>query len=386
MTKIQNGFCHLDFGNSNLFRVSYFEFSPSMSFFSKKEKQRPLLGVDIGTGTVKVVKLEKYSDAKERGKLENYGMVKMRSFDQSHMGGLQILDAEGIKMLRLLLSRLHEETKEAAFSIPMYSAFVQEMILPPMLESELASAVEFEARSRIPVPIKDVNVRWELIEEPKEDARGLPHTQERHVLLIAVPNDIIFRYQNIAKEVGLTIHALEVEVFSTMRALNLNANEPVVILDIGARNTNIAFIKNGFLRLSHNIEKGGDGISQVIAQGMDIDIIRAEELKKKEGLAPSGASSALGGLVYPVVDNLIGEIRRVMELITPLLDGEKLKKVVLVGGTAQMKGLKEYFAVKINVPVEIANPWVGINCPPKLQNQWEQRALTFVAATGLALY
>lgn len=357
-----------------------------MNFFFKKEKPLPLLGIDIGTGTIKVVKLEKYSSGNERGKLENYGMVKMRSFDQVRMGGLQILDVEGIKMLRLLLSRLHEATKEAAFSIPMYSAFVQEMVLPPMLESELASAVEFEARSRIPVPIKDVNVRWELIEEPKEDVRGLPHTQERHILLIAVPNDIIFRYQNIAKEVGLTIRVLEVEVFSTMRALDLKASEPVVILDIGARNTNIAFIKNGFLRLSHNIEKGGDGISQVIAQGMGVDIIRAEELKKKEGLAASPTSSALCGLIYPMVDNLIAEIRRVLELVTPLLDGEKLQKVILIGGTAQMKGLKEYFAAEMNLPVEIANPWVSIDYPPKLKNQWEQRALSFVAATGLALY
>lgn len=360
-----------------------------MGLFSSR-KEKPHLGIDIGTGAIKVVKIHKFEKGEKkgrRGEIENYGIVKAKTPRSVRSAGLQILDFEIIKMLRLLLKEMEEPSKDVAMSIPMFSSFIQEMRLPPMPDSEVEKAIQFEARSRIPVPIKDVRIRWEMVPTSGEETKAGEDSPERKVLLIAVPNDVIFRYQSITKELGLTLKALEVEIFSVIRALNLKeTTSSNIILDIGARNTNVSLVKDGFLRLSHNVEKGGDDITHVIAQGLGVNNTRAEEFKKQEGLTGAANNKALGDLLYPVIDTIAHEVQRVVDTAMTTLGDGNIEKIILMGGTGELRGLKEYLKTKLNINVDIANPWATIDYSAKVEKRLQNYALPLVTATGLALY
>ncbi len=351
--------------------------------FSRKGKTAHL-GIDIGTTSIKMVKIEKYSGGaangkSPRGKLINYGTLRAHALLRSSTADviqtkrLTLLESEVVKMIQALRQRLGDDSKEVIMSIPAFSSFVDELTLPKMPEEEIPKAVEFEARSHVPVPINEIELTWQAAGE--DAGRSV-------ITLVAVPKEILFRYRNICNQLGLTLKALEVETFSIIRALNLYDEEPVMILDIGAKNTNISIVSKGFLRASHNIDTSGRDLSKVISQGLGIPLDRAEQVKHEQGLLVAGTES-ISDLLYPVVDNILEEAKRTAQEKGAL---GSLKRVVLTGGSASLKGLPEYMQKKFQIPIDIANPWATIEYDKRLENKLKNDMSSLTVAVGLALY
>ncbi len=364
-----------------------------MWWFSKKLSSHSHLGIDIGTSSIRVVKILKYStpkfvDGKEKiGELQNYGEVLNRGLLESSPGeGFQshkklFLESEVTRSIKLLLSYSEETEKEVVMAIPMYSVFVDQLKLPAMSFEEISSAIEFEARAHVPVPIEDVKLAWQIISQGEKQGNS-SDVVERTILLIAVPKETIFVYEGIAKQLGLNLKALEIESASIMRALNLTSQGVYVVLDIGGRNTNISLIRNGFLALSHHIEISGEEITRSIARGLGISMTRAEEFKQKEGLVMAKRNPELANLLYPIIDRIIDEVKRTIAT----LPAEEVKKLILVGGSTSLLGLREYIHESLVIPIDIANPWAKIDYNPALESKLRSYGLKFTAAVGLALY
>lgn len=316
----------------------------------------------------------------EEAKLIDYGMLRVEGYPEERSiymvkrEELDISESDGVMILETLLKKLGIEKEEVVMSIPAFSSFVDEIILPQMPEEEISNAVEFEARSHVPVPITDVELTWQIT---GENEKG------RTIMIVAVPKEVIFRYHNICDQLGITLKALEVETFSVVRALNLYDAKPVALIDIGIRNTTASLITNGFLRVSHNIETSGKDITKTIAQGLGISFQRAEELKKEQGLLLASSNPLIADLVYPVIDTIVEEIQRMIDAKGVK---NKIEQIIITGGSASLGGLREYFQKKFSFPVDIANPWSKITYDKKLMSALSQNAPSFTTAVGLALY
>jgi len=154
-----------------------------------------------------------------------------------------------------------------------------------------------------------------------------------------------------------------------------------VLLDIGGRNTNISLIRNGFLALSHHIEISGEEITKSIARGLGISMNRAQEFKEKEGLTMAGRNPELANLLYPIIDRIVDEVKRTLGVVPE----EEIKKLILVGGSSSLLGLREYIHERLVVPIDIADPWAKIDYNPALENKLHSHGLKFTVAVGLAL-
>lgn len=361
-------------------------------FFSKRENVT--VGIDMGATSLKVVKIAKIAKnikkgipspeiknlTQEEAKLIDYGILRVegyseeRSFYMVRREELGISESDGVMILGILLRKLGIRKEEAVMAIPAFSSFIDEIILPQIPEEEIPSAVEFEARNHVPVPITDVELTWQIT---NEDEKG------KTIMIVAVPKEVIFRYRNICTQLDITLKALEVETFSIIRALNLYDGKPSVLIDIGIRNTTASLIANGFLRVSHNIETSGKDITKAISQGMGIPFERAEELKKEQGLLLASSNPLIANLLYPVVDNIVEEIQRMIEA-----KGVKneIGRIIITGGSASLKGLEEYLKKKLSLPVDIANPWSNILYDKRLTPILSQNAPSFTTAVGLSLY
>ena len=383
------------------------------------------LGIDIGTTSIKIVEIEKLQGA-ARGRLVNYGALTSNNYIQrrgsnlAHIEGVAIFESEVMEMVKKLLSRFPNHSNEVIMSIPAFSSFVDEVVLPPMPPQEVASAIVFEARSHVPVPISEVELTWQIV---RQDDKGVAAT------IIAVPKEILFRYRSICDQLGLTLKALELETFSIIRALNVYGQEPiltgearkvltedqvltanggsrkvliedqvltanggsrkvliedqVLIVDVGARNTNLSVIAKGLLYASHNIETSGRDITTIIAQGLGITARRAEELKQDQGLSLGVSNPGIADALYGAVDTITEEARRFIELKS--MTG-RLKRLLLTGGSAKMTGLPEYLQKKLGISIDIAFPWSTIECDPKLTAALKANAPSFTVAVGLSLY
>src|SRR3989344_3110627 len=215
--------------------------------FSASSKN--FLGVDIGTSAVKIVELSKMGNRK---KLENYGEMQssllyekpFRTFEKST---LTVTSNDVVRTILAILKEAKIKASKACFSIPDFSTFFTTFQLPPMTEEEVPSAVQYEARQYIPLPLSEVTLDWQIVGKKMDSQKK---SGDFNILLVAVPNEVIQQYQNIAAASRLELIALEAEVFSLSRALAAGMEGAIALIDMGARSTTINIIDKGFLRLS----------------------------------------------------------------------------------------------------------------------------------------
>jgi len=344
------------------------------------------LGIDIGTSTIKIVEL---SLRGERVKLEKYGEISIqtlyekpfRTFEKSAL----LLSSQDIS--RAILAILDEakiSERKAIFSIPDFSSFFTSFELPPMTKEELPSAIRFEARHYIPLPLSEVTLDWSII-KGEVDRKKTP----LKILLVAVPNDIISQYQQIASLSKLELKALEAEVFGLVRSLVKEDKRTIALLDIGAQSTTINLIDEKILKISHSFDVSGNQLTQLLAKSLNIDYNEAEGLKRKYGLSfPDKEAPAIAlkirDILTPLIDLILLEIEKI-SLGFFQTEKKEIQKIILAGGSALFPGLRDYFLTALKKEVEIANPFLDMIYPPILERTLKEMGPSYATAVGVAL-
>ncbi len=352
--------------------------------FGKFGKSKSQLGVDIGSSNIKIVQLRPKDNSFI---LETYGFVNF-----SYQIGSKDSTAAVTKtaeLLKTLVSKARVTTNQIVASLPNSSVFTSVIEMPKIPDHELKAAVEFEARKYVPLPLEEVVLSWSVIEDKrtkitKDSNLGNFKTAGNlkiKVLLTAVPSVIIDNYVKVFQMANLEPVALEVESLSLIRSLvgeDLSTN---LMIDIGAKSTSINLVDSGYLRLSKNLNVGGDTVSASIAQSLSVNFARADQFKKDFGLT-AGASGQIPQVMRPILDIIKNEAQQLISLFESR--GEKIDKVFLSGGGAKLPSLKEYFTI-LGKPVVLGNPWTKILYPPNLKPLIEPLGLNLAVAVGLAM-
>ncbi|MFH0987585.1 MAG: type IV pilus assembly protein PilM [Patescibacteria group bacterium] len=338
-----------------------------------------VLGVDIGTTSIKTVELQK---EKGRIKLKNYGEYIPPSSKKELLpveAGLVSFFEEGVaNIIKEIIKEAKIKARDLVLSLPVFSSFFTLIELPLMEPKEIPSAIRFQAYQYIPVPIEEVVLNWVIIQE-----REVLLENRIQVLLVAVPRDIIDKYMKIAKILSLNLKALEVESFAEARSL-APEGEPVAIVNIGGRATSVTVIDNGFIRVCHNLEVSGFDLTNTLSKRMGISFERAEEIQKNRGITKA-VDTLVSPILIPIVEKVIFGIEGAINSYLSKNPQKKIKKVILSGGAGNMPGLKEYFASRLALDVERANPFSEIVYPPVLNDILGAIGPSFSVAVGLAL-
>lgn len=343
---------------------------------------KSFLGIDIGTTSIKMVEIGK-SDKKP--KLQNYGWLETYGYlerlnDALQTSSLKILEKDASKLLQFLVSQIKPRTNLVVASLPSFTTFITLLEMPMMSAEDTAKAVVFQARQYIPLPVSEVTIDWLKVGE-REDEEGV---KKQQILLTSVPNERIKSYQAIFKAAGLKLIALEIESFSLARSLIANDPTSTILVDIGGRSTNIAVIDRGFWKYNGRTDFAGASLTQAIASGINIDVRRAEELKKRRGLTGTGGEYELSTLMFPYLDVIIEEVRRVKDFYEKEYSG-KIERVILAGGGANLLGIENYFTERLGMPAVKGNPFGKINYPPQLEPVVNELGPCLSVAIGLGI-
>ena len=345
-------------------------------------KQKSFLGVDIGTNSIKMVEI---TNADKKPKLRNYGWLETYGYlerlnDAIQTSSLKILEKDAVKLLKFLISQLKPKTDRVVASLPSFAAFITLLELPMMPAEDTAKAVVFQARQYIPLPVSEVTIDWLKVGE-REDEEG---TKKQQILLISVPNERIKSYRSIFKAAGLKLVALEIESFSLARALVGSDPTPTIMADIGGRSTNIAIVDQGFWKYNGRTDFASGSLTQAIASSTNIDIRRAEELKKRRGLLGTGGEYELSTLMIPFLDVIIEEVRRVRDAYEKECQG-KIERVILAGGGANLLGIEDYFTKRLELPTVKGAPFSKISYPQQLEPVVNELGTSLAVAIGLGI-
>jgi len=344
------------------------------NFFKKKPET--FLGIDIGASAVKMVQIEKKD---ERHKLKNYAIYSLKDYlkkDNYKVGGelSRVPSAEMAKIIKETMKKAEIEAKKAYLSIPVYSSFSTLIDLPEMPEKEIASAIPFEAKKYIPIPISEVILDWGRVSLSGK-------TSGHQVLIIAVPKKVVGYYDQVMQLAGLVSEAIEEETFGLARALVGNDKSAIMLIDAGARSINVSIIDGGYIRITHNLELGGLKITRAIAEQMNYNLEKAEEVKKsvagtKEGIQVKGVSRS-------ILENIVVETSKVINSYQSKYN-RRVEKCILVGNGAHLVGFVDYLTEGLKLDISFGDPFARIDYPPILKPALKEIRSSLAVAAGLA--
>ncbi|MEI8339193.1 MAG: type IV pilus assembly protein PilM [bacterium] len=352
-----------------------------------KPEEKSVLGVDIGSSSIKLVQLKKQ---KGQAILETYGEIALGPYGGQEVGHSTSLTLDKIvSALTDLVRESNATTKFSALSLPISSSLISFITVPNLDDKKLAEIIPLEARKYIPVAPSEVSLDYWVM--PKE-SDGLSEFQTegeknnaqgtKEVLLVVVHNDASNKNVEIAKSSNLELGFSEIEIFASMRSILPVSMSPQMIMDFGAGSTKIYIIERGVLRASHTINRGGQDISFVISKSLGIPFDAAEALKKETGLLPSEKGTSEAGMV--TMDFIFSEARRVI-FNYQRKSNKNISKIYLSGGGSNLKGFVEAAEAAFQMPVEISNPFNKVQYPAFLEDILRSVGPEFAVAIGLAL-
>ncbi len=364
---------------------------PSFSSLFQKDA-KSVIGVDIGTSSIKVVQLKR---DKGRVILETYGAIALGPYAGVEIGRATALPAEKLaEALKDVIREANVTTKDAAIAIPYSSSLISIIKIPAAAESQLASVVPIEARKYIPVPINEVQLDWFVVSDAKH------HTQDGkiEVLLVAIHNDTTAKFRSIGSEAALLPGFFEIEVFSAVRASLEHGLAPIAVVDLGAATSKFYVVERGLIRESHIINHGGQDLTLNAARSLGITVLQAEERKRKYGLSGEGPATAPGSAPLPA-GQAGADLKRSFELsLAPMVSeltrtmtgwetrsNQSLSGLVLTGGGAALRGIKDLMQSKMSTEIRIADPFGKTQAPAFLEKILKEAGPEFSVAVGLAL-
>lgn len=343
---------------------------------------KSVLGVDIGTVSIKAVEVSRRGDELV---LENYGIITTKGYLQRaneaiQTSSLKLSEKEVARLLGILIREMRPATRNVVVSAPLFAAFVVPVEMPVLSPEETAKSITFQARQYIPLPLKEVSYEWTKIEEFTTPQGG----RFQRVLITAVPNEIIRKYRNIFKAVGLKLSSVEVESQAIIRALSNPNDPPIMIVDIGAESTSITIEESGVLKHVGETDYGGASLTQALARSLNISHWRAEELKRRRGLLGFGGEYELSTSLLPFLDVIIQECGRTARAYERMY-GKKIQNFILIGGGAYLPGIREYMASQLGLHFLPARPFVHFKYPEALEPVLRFSSNELAVAAGLAL-
>jgi type IV pilus assembly protein PilM len=358
-----------------------------MEFLSLKPKA---FGLDISDLSLKFLMLRK------RGKKFSVVSFGESQIEPGIIEGGEVKDEEKLaKIVKEATKKV--KTKYVVACLPEEKAFLQVIKMPMMSEEDLKSAIVFEAENYIPLPVSEVYLDCEIIPPVYN------HLDHLDVLLAAIPKRTTDPYLKVLKKAGLKPVAFEIESLAIARALikDQTTTYPVLIIDLGATRSSFIIFAGKSVRFTTSIPVSGIHFTELIAKSLKISFEEAEKLKiihgLKEGLKIKlGEKTALEktkGKIFealiPALVDLVQQIKKYLDYyqahaylsgLPP--DGKRIHKLILSGGGANLKGLKEFLELELKIPVEIGNPWINVG---EVKNFPKEKSLSFATAIGLAL-
>lgn len=319
-----------------------------------------ITALDIGTHSIKIIiakdsKSQVISKAVEvRNKL---GIVAPKS------------DQEVMQFMEMIANLFHDyklDQTDVRLSLPEYLVTSKVIEIPILSDAELASAIGWQAEQAIPIPKNDLILQYQVLEKP--DKKNANATMK--VLLVGSRKSLIEKINNTFLNIGIEATLLETQIFSVIRSLDIESNDPeTIIVQMGASSNDIAVVANGLFEFVFNSKTGSSLIDTAISQSFNLDLKQAQEYKINFGLDQSQLEGKFIQVVNPIINNLIIDLQKTMRFFNQNHPEQKIKRVVLSGGPAQLKGLVEKISQNLGVEVLLVAPFARAKGQVPTSNQ-----------------
>ena len=324
---------------------------------------KQIIGLDIGSSSVKVVQLKR---SKKGTELQAFGMEPL--MPQTIVDGTVMDQTAVVDAIRSLWSRLRLKSKDVAVAIAGHSVIIKKISVPKMSGAELAEQVPYEAEHHIPFAKDDVELDYEVVVE--ENAAG-----QMELLLVAAKKEVVQDYAGVVRDAGLNPVIVDVAAFATQNAFELNyelgEKETIVLINIGASISNINIIRGKVSLFTRDVTIGGYAFTEEIQKQLSVSQDEAEAYKvggsyDEHGVVPQEVERIIEG----VADVMAGEFQRSLDFFLATSADTEVSKICLSGGTAKVSALHRAIERRSRLTVEVVDAWRNVKLDPNLDSAY----------------
>ena len=317
--------------------------------------RRQLVGLDLGSSAIKVAQLK---ETKGRYLLQKFGVKLLEP--EVIVDGTVMDEGRVVAAIRELFDEANIKNKHVAISISGHAVIVKKISLPPMPDEELEGQVRLAAEQYIPFDINEVNIDFHVLPPDEEhDGQG-----DMAVILVAAKKDKINELTELVKAAGLIPMVMDVDAFAieNMHAINypMAQEETTALVNLGASVMNVNIIRAGSSLFTRDIPLGGNRYTEAIQREIGLSFEEAEESKKKDRAGDSGGVE-VGNVIDSVNAEVASEIARTVDYFKNSTTNSELNRVLLCGGVARANGLIQQLGDRMQLPVEMADPFAEID-------------------------
>ena len=347
--------------------------------FRKKLGNKGLVGLDIGSSSVKAVELQGKPGSLSLVNLGFQGLQPDTVVDGQIM---ELNDVSGV--ISTVFSSHQFKTDRVAAGVSGSSVIVKNIIVPQMTREELEESIDWHAEEHIPFEISDVSLDYQVV------GSG---TDSLHVLMAACKRDFVANLKQAIQLAGKHPAVIDVDAFALQNCYEVNYepadNAVVALLNVGASTMNINILRGVRSVFTRDVSVGGNQYTSLLQKEMGLTYEQAEQVKRG-GAAPSGVESMdIDGALETVSDMLALEISKTFDFYRATAeDGDgTVQRILISGGGSKLKGLPEYLSNRFEMPVERLDPFRKIKVDARRFDPDYMREVVpeMAVAVGLAL-
>lgn len=345
----------------------------------KKSNGKNLVGLDIGSSSIKAVELQKKGNSYQ---LMNLGFENL-SADTVVDG--QIMELNNVSNVITHIFEEHQiKSTRVAAGVSGHSVIVKNIVLPQMSEDELRESFSWHAEEHIPFDISEVNLDYQVTSSTSEAL---------NVLLAACKSDKIANVKQAIQLAGKQPAVIDVDTFAMQNCYEINyqpkSGEIVALLNIGASTMNINIMNGSRSVFARDASVGGSQYTSLLQKELGLTFEQAEAVKRGYALPDGIEARPIQPIIETVSDILALEIRKTMDFYraTAEENEEAIQKILIAGGSSKLPGLPEYLAKRFEIPVELFDPFRQIQVDGRKFDPDYMREIVpeMAIAVGLAL-
>ena len=324
---------------------------------------KSFLAVDFGAGSLKLAEFE----------VNEAGGLRLKQYGIKSLGaqGAQETTRETaiLKALQEMLAEKGIKARSVNVCAPGFHVFSKFVKLPPVDAGKVTQIIQYEAQQNVPFPLEDVVWDYQIL--------GSTTGGELEVLLVAIKADIVEGLFRVTETTGLRLQLTDVSPAALCNSFRYNYGELedcTMLLDIGAKTSNLLFFEKGKV-FSRSINLGANSITQDFANESKLKFEVAEKLKIEEGFVSLGGAyeepenphqAAISKIARQFMTRLHIQVNQTMQFYRGQQGGSAPQRLFLSGGASVMPYAAQFFAEKLNVPVEYFNPLRNVQLDPAI--------------------
>ncbi|MDZ7791948.1 MAG: type IV pilus assembly protein PilM [Xanthomonadales bacterium] len=339
----------------------------------------PLLGVDIGTSSIKVLQL---------GSSGSGYRVEAFAVEQVPEGAISegnITDTDRVaEAVKRAVKRSGGKAKECAMAVSGSAVITKVINLPSDLsEDDIEAQIEVEAGQYIPYPREEVSLDFEVLGPAPRNAELL------EILLAASKTEHVDLCREVAELAGLGLRIVDVESYAVANAFDLvrkhagiDEDETIGVLNMGATASTLIALRGDRTIYSREHAFGGQQLIDDCMRRYGMDADQAAFLQRGE-TPPAGFEDEI---LEPFRQNVIQQISRALQFYSSSSDYSGINTLFLTGGAASTPGLAEAVGDEVGISCEVADPIEGMRLAPSIDaGRLERVRPALTTACGLAL-